>query len=298
MRRSRLTKADGAAFRFPGVELTEGELNVKPVGEPAKPENPQPAFGRIYQPNPGSQRFPLRSTLPRAAFTGAAQRSKTWQMGSGTKTLVGPHGAAHSSGRGWQSQSFTSHCVRYGLTHLLLLEPVVRLDAWQLTRELYQWAQRNDPWTGEEPTYYGTSVDAGLRFLLHVIKVIGEYRWPRNMDEVRARLTASSKNGGGPLVVGSDFYSGMGNLDRKAATLEEPAIWTPDGNWWGGHCWVARGWKKATAKRSARVLCGNSHLGNEEGEMEESAFEWLIFQQNGEASAITELPRGYAKRAA
>jgi hypothetical protein len=115
---------------------------------------------------------------------------------------------------------------------------------------------------------------------------------------VRARLTAPAKDGGGPLGLGTDFYSGMGNLDNQPATLGEPATWTPDGNYWGGHCYVARGWKKATAKRSARILLGNSHLGNEEAEMEEGAFEWLVFQQAGEAFAITELPKGYAKRAA
>lgn len=284
--------ADSESGSTPARQLVGSEK------EPPKTIEPQPGFGRLPAPNPGSQNYPLRAALPRAAFSGAASRSKTWQMGAGAKTIVGPHGAAHSSGRGWQSQSSTSHCVRYGLTHLLLLEPIVRLDAWELTKGLYQWAQRHDPWDGEEPTYFGTSCDAGLQFLLHEIGVIGEYRHPRNMDEVRARLTAPAKDGGGPLNVGSDFYSGMGNLDNRAATLAEPAQWTPDGNYWGGHDWVARGWKRATAKRSAKVLCGNSHLGNEEGEMDADAFEWLIFAQNGECHAITELPKGYARRTA
>lgn len=265
------------------------ELVVGPVAPPAKPTEPQPGFGRVYAPNPGAQRYPLSAALPRAAFVGASRRSKTWQFGTGAKELVGPHGPEHSSGRGWQSQFRTSHCVRYGLTHDLLLEGVSRLDAWQLTDGLYQWAQDHDYWPGAEPTYYGTSVDAGLQYLLHVVKVIREYRWVRDMDDVRARLTASTADGGGPIVVGTDFYSGMSNQDGRPATLQEPAIWTPDGNWWGGHCYVWRGWKKATAKRSARVLTGNSHLGNEEGEMEESAAEWLLFAQNGEGAALTEI---------
>jgi hypothetical protein len=264
--------------------------------EPPKPTEPQNFFGRIPAPNPGSQRYPLKAALPRAAFAGASRRSKTWQFGKGAKELVGPHGGAHSSGRGWQSQSSTPHCVRYGNTHVLLLEPITRLNAWELTNGLYAWAQKNDPWSGEN--YDGTSVDAGLQYLLHIAKVIAEYRWCVTMDDVRARLTAKASDGGGPMVVGTDFYSGMGNLDNRPATLEEPALWVPDGNFWGGHCYVWRGWKKATAKRSARVLTGNSHIDNEEGEMEESAAEWLLFAQNGEGAAITELPRGYARRAA
>jgi hypothetical protein len=52
---------------------------------------------------------------------------------------------------------------------------------------------------------------------------------------------------------------------------------------------VARGWKRATATRSAKVLTGNSHLGNFEGEMDADAFEWLIFQQGGECAAVTEI---------
>lgn len=264
--------------------------------EPPVTTEPQPYFGRLNAPNPGSQRYPLKAALPRAAFSGAAQRSKTWQMGTGTKTLAGPHGPLHASGRGWQSQSSTSHCVRYGTTHVLTLEPIVRFDAWQLTHNLYEWAQANDAWDGGEPSYYGTSVDAGLQFLLHQAKVIQEYRWCRDMTDVRARLTAKSSDGGGPIVVGTDFYSGMGNLDQKPATLEAPAQWTPDGNYWGGHCYVWRGWRKATAKRSAKVLIGNSHQGNYEGEMDADAAEWLVFGQNGEAAAITELPRGYARR--
>lgn len=285
--------ADSESGSTPARQLVGGEK------EPPKTIEPQPGFGRLPAPNPGSQRYQLRAALPRAAFVGAARRSKTWQFGTGTKSIVGPFGPAHSSGRGWQSQSTTSTCVRFGITHLHLLEPTVRPDAWDLTRDLYPWSQRHDPWDGEEPTYFGTSCDAGLQYCRHEIKTVVEYRWLDGMETVRARLTAPARDGGGPLGVGSDFYSGMGNISGQVpATLAEPAIWTPDGNYWGGHCYVARGWKKATAKRSARVLLGNSHLGNFEAEMEESAFEWLVFQQAGECFAITELPRGYARRGA
>lgn len=290
-------------FAFPGVALADTDSGSTPatqiIGEtkePPKPAEPTPFFGRIPAPNPGSQRYQLRAALPRAAFVGASRRSKTWQFGKGAKELIGPHGPSHSSGRGWQSQSRTPHCVRYSTTHPLLIEPIVRLDAWQLSADLYAWAQAHDPWEGTD--YDGTSVDAGLQFLLHIAKVIAEYRWCSSMEDVRARLTAKASDGGGPIIVGTDFYSGMGNIDGRPATLEEPALWTPDGNFWGGHSYVWRGWKRATAKRSARVLIGNSHVDNYEAEMEEGAAEWLVFQQNGEAAAITELPKGYARRAA
>ena len=175
-------------------------------------------------------------------------------------------------------------CVRYGLMHLLMLEPIVRPDAYPLSKGLYPWAQDNDYWPGAEPTYYGTSCDAGLQYLLHILKVIKEYRWMGNIDDLILRLCLKASEGGGPAGTGTDFYSGMGNFDGDG-------WWKPEGQYWGGHCWDITGYMRPTARRAGYFTTGNSHLANFEAKIEESALEWLLFQQNGEAFAITELPR-------
>lgn len=248
-----------------------------PVMEPAKPIFPQERFGRVYIPNPGSLRYPLREVQGRPRQgVGVWPSTKTWRMGRYQK---------------YQDQGQTSHCVRYGSTHILLLEPIVRAHALTLTAGLYQWAQANDPWPGQEPEYFGTSVDAGLQYLLHQAKVIKEYRWALTMDDIIKRLSASARDGGGPMIVGTDFYSGM---DVEVPSGEEPdsrTKWVPEGEVLGGHCYVLDAFRQRTAHREKQIGIGNSHKGNHRGWMDADAMEWLIFGQNGECAAITELPK-------
>lgn len=239
-----------------------------------KPDVPTPGLGRVRMPNPGSRGFDLSKRIRRAAP--AAWKSKTWQIGS-----------SRTKGRlNYRNQGSTSQCVRYGNMHILMLEPIVRFDAFQLTEGLYPWAQRNDPWSGEEPTYYGTDVDSGLRYLKNELWVIDRYDWARDMDTVLTRLSLPAKEGGGPILVGTDFYSGM---DVDQPSPEERAHWEPTGSVLGGHCFVLDGHLAPTAKRSRRILIGNSHLNNFRGWMDADAMEWLLFAQGGEAAAVTEI---------
>lgn len=242
---------------------------------PLKPAAPQRALGRVYLPNPGASRYAIRATQPQHLRNPRQWKTKHWRMGydrSTRRRLT------------WQDQGYTSTCVRYGNTHILQLEPIVRVNAFDLTADLYPWAQRNDYWPGEEPTYYGTSVDAGLQYLLHVAKAIREYRWIFSMDDLLTRLSARAAEGGGPVVVGTDWYSGMDNLDGSG-------VWTVTGRYRGGHCYVIRGHDSPTTKREGRFDTGNSHAGNFEASISYDAMEWLLFGANGEAAAITELPR-------
>jgi hypothetical protein len=248
------------------------ELKAESTVALAKPTAPQRELGRVYIPNPGARNYALRGVLPRR--TARAYQSKRWRMGTGLSFV---------------SQGDTSHCVRYGNTHILMLQPIVRPDAFVLTADLYPWAQRNDPWPGEEPTYYGTSVDAGLQFNLKIAKVIESYHWAFSMDDLLLRLSLPAAQGGGPLVVGVDWYTSMDNLNGTGR-------WEPSGTLRGGHCLTVIGHHAPTAKRSGTIIWGNSHEGNFIGEMEYDAAEWLLFAQNGEAAAVTELPK--ARKAA
>lgn len=104
------------------------------------------------------------------------------------------------------------------------------------------------------------------------------------MDEVLGRLCISAKDGGGPLVGGSDWYSGMSAPDEKK-------IVHPTGDLWGGHCYDMIQHVAPTAKRSRLIGFGNSHLDNFVFYMEDTEVEWLFFGQGGELAAVTELPK-------
>lgn len=237
--------------------------------------HPQRGLGRVYIPDPRDANYPLRAALPRAALSARSWKTTQWMLGRGLS---------------FGDQGYTSTCVRYGCTHLLMLAPIVRKNAFALTQSLYTWAQDNDEWPGSEhepPYYAGTSVRAGLQYLRKVLGVITEFRWARSMDDVRGWLTWSKAEGGGPLVVGTDWWTGMDNLSGSHTTAN---WWEPDGNYRGGHCWVVTSYVAGTARREAYYWSGNSHNGNHRGKIRESALEYLLFQANGEAAAITEVP--------
>jgi hypothetical protein len=184
-------------------------------------------------------------------------------------------------GRGltFRSQGGTSECTHYGTTHLLSLTPIVRYNAFGLTANQYRWSQQNDEWPGED--YDGTSVRAALEFMRLEARLIAEYRWAENMDVVLRRLTAPASQGGGPLVVGIDWWSGF----------DEPGWWDLSGWLRGGHCLDLIGYEPKTATRREAVIWGNSHDGNFVGRSSVEVAEYLLFQANGEAAAVTELAR-------
>lgn len=241
---------------------------------PPKPQTPTPGLGRVKIANPKSLAFPLKETLPARALTAPAWKTKRWAMG---KNLH------------FTSQGTLSQCVEWALKHLHKMSPIVRPNADSLLDGLYEWAQRNDPWPGEEPAYYGTSVDSGLQYCLKVSKTISAYHSARNMDEVLGKLSVSAKDGGGPLDLGADFYAGMGENWQKDDRGVN--IWHPTGEVWGGHSFLAIGHRAPTAKRPRYIDLGNSHDGNFVGTMSADEFEWLIFAQGGEAYGVTEIAK-------
>ena len=226
-------------------------------------------LGRVYAPDPRDADYRIKDAVPRSALRSTAWKARHWQMGRGLT---------------YRDQGPYPHCVRYGCAHLLQLAAVVRRDAFELTRDLYPWAQRNDEWPGEN--YAGTSVRAGLEYLRTQAGLITEYRWAATMDEVRAYLTLPAKDGGGPLIVGTDFREGM-DIENPDG-MEE---WEATGRNLGGHCYNVTGYSPGNARRSARYRIGNSHAGNYRAWMREDVLEYLLFLCNGEAAAVRELPK-------
>lgn len=116
-------------------------------------------------------------------------------------------------------------CVGHGCRHFVNGEPVMTPPNEGPTAvDLYKWAQRNDPWPGED--YSGTSVEAGLEALLAhgYIKAVG---YTQSYDSFIRWL---SEQGG--LVIGWDWYEGM-HRTNPAGYI------TPTGRLTGGHCvWI------------------------------------------------------------
>lgn len=229
-------------------------------------------FGRLYAPDPRDRlRGMQRSGIVKRGLPQTLPK-KRWRMGPGQT---------------WRNQGNTSSCVGHGVTHLRALTPFLgkNLDV-DYPFRAYRWAQDNDEWEGAEPVYYGTSVRAGLQYLRKVDGSVEGFHVAENMDAVLRRLTSPMREGGGPVVVGTDFYSGMSNDPQWGAKGD--GWWRVDGAYWGGHCWVAFGYDPKTAATEEAILCGNSHDGNYIGRISVEEFEYLIFQANGDCYAVTE----------
>ncbi len=232
--------------------------------ETVNPGPQAPGLGRIYAPDPQDAKYRMRSIV-RAADTGPL-RSRHWLMGRGMKLC---------------SQGYVPHCVRFNETHLLQFAPVVRGNAFTLTEGMHEWSTANDEFpSGAEG---GTSLRAGFEFL-RMRGLISAYHWAFTMDEIRARVTSDKADGGGPMVAGTLWTTGM---DRRDAN----GYWWPTGGVRGGHCWGVSGYSRPTIKRTGRYKTFNSHEGNYTAWIEEDALEWLLFAADGEAAAVVEVPR-------
>lgn len=231
-----------------------------------------PPLGRVYIPDPRDMKYPLGTVIAPSA------KGRNWQK---TGRIWFPY-----KGFSWKNQKL-SDCTWHGVGHAHQLAPIVRKNIFDISTGCYPWSQRNDEWAGEN--YEGTSVRAAIEFFrqpntLPGGPTVSGYRWARNMDEALWRLSASPEEGGGPLVLGTDWYAGCDNLQSNPP---EENWWTPTGRNRGGHCYVIWG----LAGKSKYVLTGNSHPGNNQARMSLDVLEYLVFQANGEAAAIQEIAK-------
>lgn len=177
-----------------------------------------PGFGRLAQPDARDASFPMRALLEAAPTT---RTSRAW----------------YANGW-WGDQGPTSMCVAYAWTHWLEDGPVSQKGVPPVVYPvaLYREAQLVDEWPGEG--YDGTSVRAGAK-VLQSQGFISSYHWAASLDDiVNAVLTL------GPVVMGTNWYSGMMTPDAKG-------LIRPVGSIVGGHAWVIDGINTKT--RLARV---------------------------------------------
>lgn len=131
----------------------------------------------------------------------------------------------------WGDQGMTSQCVAYAWTHWLEDGPVTHNNVappMVQPAAVYDAAQLIDEWPGQD--YDGTSVRAGAKVLV-AQGLIKEYRWCYTLHEMVQWLLEN-----GPLVVGTNWYTGMFNAPGNEG---EPLSVT--GSVAGGHAYVLNG---------------------------------------------------------
>lgn len=165
-----------------------------------------PNMGRsIIDHDPKNRSYPVR------ALVGAAveRRNKTWRRP-----------AAYDQGQ-------TSSCVGQTFYATLNTSPFTAQIPLATRRkhnalEVYQGAQRNDEWPGEEPTYEGSSALGACKYLRDQ-GLIKEYRWCFGVDDVIDTLVQH-----GPVGIGVWWWSGMMRTNSSGFIK-------PTGSQVGGH---------------------------------------------------------------
>jgi hypothetical protein len=169
-------------------------------------------------------------------------------------------------------QGSTPQCVAFAGYKYLTAGPVRNTKLPFTPAQLYKLAQQNDEWPGEN--YDGTSV-RGLFKYLNKAGYIPRYEWTFDIDTLIAQILTV-----GPLVVGTDWYSGMMEPDKKNLIHVTGSIE-------GGHGWVIHGCNKK--KRLFRMI--NSWDGWGENGMAWISFDDFekLLKAQGEACTATEL---------
>ena len=165
-------------------------------------------LGRLPSLDERDRNYPLKALLPRTTSTITKRfwRSSTY----------------------WGDQGETSQCVAYSWVHFIHHGPLSLPGKFPVVPpvEVYMAAQKIDEWPGEN--YDGTSVRAGAE-VLKSLGFIKEYRWGYTLEELIKTLLHL-----GPVVVGTDWLSGMFEPDSKGFIK---AIGWPQ----GGHAYLLTG---------------------------------------------------------
>lgn len=185
----------------------------------------QPFLGRLPAEDDRDLAHPMRAVVARAMRQPDETSEQALERGWRYWNALG----------WWGDQGSAPHCVAFAWVHYLEDGPVtspstphyqVGGDPVVDTTWLYNAAQRNDEWEGEN--YDGTSVRAGAKVLTRQGKV-QEYLWAHDVDTVVDAVLAKA-----PVVVGTDWTSDMFKPDDNGFI-------TPTGNTAGGHAYLING---------------------------------------------------------
>jgi len=184
-------------------------------------------LGRIPEKKPQQQNYMIATLLEIGAPTLFTVRS-WWDNGS------------------WLDQGNTGTCVGHGCAHRMEDSPItyphVAIDPFEIYRE----ACKLDPWPENDngDVDFGTSVDAGAR-ALKKMDLISAFYWAFDMDTADRFLRTPADQGGGPLIIGVNWYESMFNPVWRKDALGDYRwfieIDESEGGVAGGHCLVVNG---------------------------------------------------------
>jgi len=183
-------------------------------------------LGRRPEKKPQQQNFLLRAEMPV------------------TVTLV-PRVAWWDNGA-WLDQGQTGTCVGHGCAHRMEDSPITHPHDVVDPFDVYRRACKLDPWPENDSgdVNFGTSVDAGARALKQM-GLISAYYWAFDLATADRFLRTPKEDGGGPLIIGINWYESMFNPVWKKDALGDFRwfidIDESEGGIAGGHCLVVNG---------------------------------------------------------
>jgi len=130
------------------------------------------------------------------------------------------------------NQHTTSACVGFSWGQFLQSEPVQTVpakDMFGYCFDLYREAQRIDQWPGEEPQYYGTSIEAGWGILKNRGLVKDCLAWGTSIEQIAKYVLER-----GCVNAGTPWYEGMN-------TISPQGFCSITGASQGGHAWLIYG---------------------------------------------------------
>jgi C1A family cysteine protease len=203
--------------------------------------------------------------LPRAAEA-ALPDYKNW----GDSTWRGDQGAF-------------PHCVAYSATHRIENSPTTYPESGPVVdpTDVYARAQLIDEYAGEN--YDGTSVRAGAKVMLEK-GFISEYQRITTLQELIDFLRRPASAGGGPVLIGIDWYSSMFSpVYEQDALGDYRWMLVPSGSAAGGHAVLVNGVN--VPRMTFRILnsWGRDWGVDGRASMRFSDMEDLLFSQGGDA---------------
>lgn len=178
--------------------------------------NNNQGLGRRYAPDPRDRQFALTperlNAIPRQLEPGARRRTLPWKRGPVL------------------DQGTTSECTVFSAATFLQCAPQLHAKGLDWPREkfteVYNEARRTDEWPGED--YDGTS-ERAVQQILKAAGVISEFLWVDGAGPDPLEIAEEYVLTRGPLLLGTDWFSGMDIPSEKGAYIE------PTGAKRGGH---------------------------------------------------------------
>ena len=141
------------------------------------------------------------------------------------------------------NQGAEGTCVGHGWRHWLQAAPTIQTAKYPSAVSIYDAAILVDEWTQNDwgDRQFGTSVRAGAK-VLKASGLISEYNMTRDLRTIADWIGGKDALGnfvGGPLVLGTNWYSSMFQTDSEGFV-------NISGSVAGGHCWDLLGWNEKT----------------------------------------------------